>query len=329
MTTLTVPDPIIKRIRSGQRFLVTSHLNPDGDAVGTSVGLARLLRRVGKSTRVWLRDPVPELYLPAVGNERVHLGSEPPAGFPDAFDTVVALECPTLDRCGLQESLTQLPVINIDHHLGNENYGVANWVDSAAPAVGEMVLRLAEAMRLELDTETANALYLALETDTGGFRFSNANTRAFEAAATLVDDGASPELVSKWLYESRPLSTLRLLGAVLSDLQVVGDGRIASVLVTQETYRACGATQRDTEGLIDFPRSIEGVEAVALVRELEEGGFKVSLRSRGDISVESVARRHGGGGHRNAAGFELAVDDPAAARATVHDELLGLLGGGA
>jgi phosphoesterase RecJ-like protein len=325
MTTVTVPDAIIDRIRAGQRFVITSHMNPDGDAVGTAIGLARLLRRVGKSARVWLREPIPELYRAAVGSERVHTGIEPPAGYPDDFDTGIALECPTLDRSGLEEFLGQLPLINIDHHLGNGNYGVANWVDSAAPAVGEMVLRIARTMRLELDTDAANALYLALETDTGGFRFSNTTSRAFEAAAILVQEGASPELISQWLYESRPLSTLRLLGAALRDLRVVANGRVASVLVTQELYRSCEASQRDTEGLIDYPRSIEGVEAIALVRELEDGAFKISLRSRGEHNVESVARRHGGGGHRNAAGFRLEGNDPEAVRDAVHAELAGLL----
>lgn len=321
MTTVTVPDAIVDRIRSGQRFLITSHLNPDGDAVGTAVGTARLLRHLGKATQVWLHDPPPSLYLPMVDTERIHVGDEPPAGFPDAWDTVVMLECPTLDRCGLESAVNQLPMINIDHHLGNEHYGAANWVDSAAPAVGEMVLRIAKAMHLDLDAPTATALYLALETDTGGFRFANTTARAFEAAAELVGAGARPERVSQWLYDSRPLSTVRLLGTALDSLELSPNGRVAIVSVTLETYRSCDASQSDTEGLIDYPRSIEGVEAVALIRELEEGGFKISLRSRGEINVEAIARRHGGGGHRNAAGFKLAERDLATVRRQVLGEL--------
>ena len=328
MTTVTVPDPIVDRIRSGQRFLITSHLNPDGDAVGTAVGTARLLRRIGKVTQVWLHDAPPTLYLPMVGSERIHVGADVPTGFPEAYDAVIVLECPTLDRCGLESAVGQLPMINIDHHLGNEHYGTVNWVDSAAPAVGEMMLRIAHSMKLELDEATATALYLALETDTGGFRFANATARAFEAAAALADAGARPEKVAQWLYDSRPLSTLRLLGSALQNLELTEGGQVAVVSVTAEMYRACEATQRDTEGLIDHPRSIEGVEAVALIRELDEGGFKVSLRSRGELSVESVARRHGGGGHRNAAGFKIEAADVEAAREQVLGELAELVEAG-
>ncbi len=328
MPAVTVPDALIERIRSAQRFLITSHLNPDGDAVGTSIGMARLLRRLGKVTQVWLHDPVPPVFAPLIGNERIHQGPKAPPGFPDSYDCAIVLECPEIERCGIGDSVRQLPILNIDHHLGNAHYGTANWVDSAAPAVGEMACRLAATMHIELDAETATALYLALSTDTGGFRFANATQRAFEAAAELTRQGAEPERVAKWLYESRTLASVKLLGETLQGLKLHGSGRIATVIVTQPMYSRCSATHGDTEGLIDYPRSIEGVDVSALVRQLEGGGFKVSLRSRGAIDVESVARRHGGGGHHNAAGFSLEGDDPESARESVAEELEALLGGG-
>ncbi|MGH9360389.1 MAG: DHH family phosphoesterase, partial [Thermoanaerobaculia bacterium] len=154
------PEDLIRRIRQGNRFLLTSHVNPDGDAIASELALARLLRGLGKGAVVWNRDVCPTLYLPLPGSERIHCGEEPPAGFPEKFDAVVVLECPSLDRTGLAEHLAALPVLNIDHHLGNQHYGAVNWVDSAAPAVGEMIYRLAQGLKAALDPETATALYL-------------------------------------------------------------------------------------------------------------------------------------------------------------------------
>jgi phosphoesterase RecJ-like protein len=322
-----IPESLLDRLRADRRFLITSHLNPDGDAVGASVGLARLLRGWGASSRVWLRDPVPELYRPAAATEAVHVGAGPPEGFPQGFDSVIVLECPALDRSGLEEPLSRLPLINIDHHLGNELYGTVDWVDSSAPAVGEMVLRLALELGLEVDERSATPLFMALATDTGGFRFANATERAFEAGAELVRRGARPEEVSRWLYESRSAAAVCMLGEALSTLRLAADGRVATVVVTLPMYERCGASRSDLEGLIDYPRSIHGVEAVALLRELPEGTLKVSVRSRGAIDVESLARRHGGGGHRNAAGFNLAETDLETARQQVVGALAQLLRG--
>jgi phosphoesterase RecJ-like protein len=305
-TTPKVPDDLLRTIRQGNRFLLASHVNPDGDAVGSELGLARLLRGLGKGAVVWNRDATPTVYRAMPGAERIHAGEEPPAGFPERFDGIVVLECPTLDRTGLEEVLTAsgLPLANVDHHLGNQHYGSVNWVDPAAPAVGEMVFRLARALKVRMPEEVADALYLCLVTDTGGFRFSNATVAAFEAAAALVAEGARPAVVSRWLYESRPEASVRLLGRMLESLELHAGGRVATALLTRGMYAAAGASHSDAEGLIDHPRSIAGVEAVALVREIEDGRAKVSLRSRGEVDVEKIARRHGGGGHKNAAGYE-------------------------
>ena len=305
MGGMKAPEDLLRRVRQGNRFLLTSHINPDGDAIGSELGLARMLRRMGKGAVVWNRDLTPTIYHPLPGSERIHVGAEPPAGFPDVFDAIIVLECPSPDRTGIEEHLSARPVINIDHHLGNQHYGTINWVDTAAPAVGEMVYRLAQGLKLALDPETASCLYLTLATDTGGFRFSNATPAAFEAAASLVRDGAHPEQVAQWLYESQPLPVLRLVAEMLQTVEVHEGGRVATALLSQEMFSKVGASPGDSEGLIDYPRSIAGVEAVALIRQREDGTHKVSLRSRGDVDVEKIARQHGGGGHRNAAGFSL------------------------
>ncbi len=305
MTNKTAPESLLSLIRQGNRFLLTSHLSPDGDAVGSELGLARVLRKLGKGAVVWNRDPMPPLYAPLPGSARIHTGEEPPAGFPEAFNAVLVLECPSLDRTGLDEKLSAsgLPLVNIDHHLGNQHYGQVNWVDTAAPALGEMIHRLGAALKVGMDEDTATCLYLALVTDTGDFRFANTTAEAFEAAALLVREGARPETVSMWLHESKPEPSLRLLGAMLQTLERHDGGRIATAVLTRDMFAQAGAGPGDSEGLVDYPRSIAGVQAVAIVREVEGDRYKVSLRSRGDVDVEQVARKHGGGGHKNAAGF--------------------------
>lgn len=298
------PEALLERLRAGDRFLLTSHVNPDGDAIGTELGLARLLRQMGKTVTIWNRDPVPGLYDMLPGADRIHVGEDPPGTWPDAVDTVVVLECPSPDRSGLEQLWGPRPVLNVDHHLGNTLHGAVNWIDTAAPAVGEMVFRVASAFRLTLDPDTANCLYVAMVTDTGGFRYSNTTAETFDAAAGLVRAGADPAVVSGWLYESRSASAVRLLAECLSTLEMHQDGRVATVVLDREMIERAGARPGDSEGLIDHPRSIAGVEAAALFRQLPEGGgWKVSLRSKGRVDVEKIARRFGGGGHHNAAGF--------------------------
>ena len=321
----TVPEQLLDRLRGCDRVVITSHVHPDGDAVGSSLGLARILRRLGKGSLVWHRDDTPQLYRPLPASEAIHVGAEAPPNFPDGFDAAVVLECPTLDRTGLEEALGELPIVNIDHHLGNAHYGAANWIDTAAPSVGEMVFRLARALKATLDAQTATTLYLTLVTDTGGFRFANASPEAFDAAAELVREGARPEQVAEWLYEQRPEGAVRLLGEMLGTLQLSAGGRVASVRLDRRMFERAGAGDADSEGLIDTPRSIAGVCAVALVREVEAPEYKVSLRSRGDIDVQKIAIQHGGGGHKNAAGFG-AEGEAEAIRAAAVAELEEALG---
>ncbi|MEO8502552.1 MAG: bifunctional oligoribonuclease/PAP phosphatase NrnA [Acidobacteriota bacterium] len=305
--TTPAPDALLQRLRQGHRFLLTSHISPDGDAIGSALGAARILRSLGKSATVWLRDPVPTVYAQLPGAARIHVGTEPPAGFGESFDTFWVLECPTPERTGLESAvMSGLPVLNTDHHLGNSHYGTVNWIDTGSPACGELVLRIAQALKAALDEDAAACLYLALVSDTGGFRFSNATPQAFEAAATLVRLGAQPERISQWLYESQPEGAVRLLGAMLGTLKMHHAGKVATALLTPDMFRAAGASPGDSEGLVDSPRSIAGVDAVGLIRGLGNAQCKISLRSRGDIDVQSIAQRHGGGGHKNAAGCMIA-----------------------
>jgi bifunctional oligoribonuclease and PAP phosphatase NrnA len=328
MSTTKAPEALLAKIRQGNRFLLTSHVSPDGDSIGSSLGLARILRGMGKGAVIWCRDTVPAVYGLLPGVDRIHTGEEAPAGYPEKFDAIVALECPSLDRTGLDEKLTELPILNIDHHLGNQHYGQVNWVDTAAPSVGEMVYRLARSLNVNMTEDAANLLYLTIVTDTGGFRHSNATDAAFEACAELIRDGARPELVTRWIYENKPVAVLRLVAEMLQSLDLHDEGRIATVLVTAAMIDKAGADVSDTEGLIDYPRTIAGVQGVALLRERPDGKTKVSLRSRGEVDVEKVARAHEGGGHKNAAGFEM-PGSPESNRTAVVEALREALAAGA
>lgn len=319
MIPIEPPPELLQRLEQSQHFLVAGHVSPDGDSIGSALALSSLLVRSGKSVTLWNRDETPDIYAALPGADRIHIGDDPPSSnLARSFDAAILIECPTLDRSGLAAHLASLPALNLDHHLGNANYGVVNWVDPGAPALGEMILRLSRAMSSPIDAMTATFLLVALTSDTGGFRFSNATERAYSAAAELVRFGAQPTEVSRWLYESRPYPSLLLLREMLSGLVLSEDGRIASVVLTREMFERAGATAAHSEGLIDEPRSIAGVEAVALVRELPDGRCKISLRSRGDLDVERIARRHGGGGHRNAAGFVATGDVEEVRHLAVH-----------
>lgn len=317
-----IPEALLEQMRGGRRFLVVSHANPDGDAIGSSLALARILRGAGRECQVWNRGPIPTVYRALPGADAMHIGPEPPAGLAEAFDLCVVLECPTLDRTGVAGHLNDLPLLNIDHHLGNSGYGAATWVVPEAPAVAVLVAELARKLDYSIDPAAASCLLVGLATDTGGFRFANSTPTAFRAAADLVAEGASVEQVSLWLHESQPEGAVRLLGELLATLQRHGeDGRVASVHLTFAMFERAGAQPGDAEGLVDVPRSIAGVQAVALLREVGPDAWKVSMRSRGTVDVEAIARRRAGGGHRNAAGCRVAGPLEAAREAIVADLL--------
>lgn len=312
MTAVSIPDTLPDRLLAARRVVITSHRNPDGDAVGSSLALKRLLEAQEVDAQVWLYDPVPANLRRLPGSHGVHVGANEPS---TVFDLAVVVECPAPDRTGLDGFLSQLPIVNVDHHLGNQHYGAENWVDPSAPSVGCLFYRLSEVLPHKADEHFYNLLLVTLYTDTGGFRYANTSREAFAVAAGLVDNGADPETVSGWVYESRTESSIRLQAQVLRTLRRNSGGRVASLVVSRDML--AGAKPGDTEGLVDLARSIDGVIAAALLRETDSGEIKVSLRSKGQVNVEPIARELGGGGHDKAAGFQLPTQEIEKARAAV------------
>jgi phosphoesterase RecJ-like protein len=297
----THPADAVRRLKEAYRLLITCHRNPDGDALGSELGLAEMADRFGVQTVIVNRDRTPANLANLPGADRIQIADELPEDFPSAYDLVITVECPGLDRTGY-EGLTRVPILNIDHHPANPAYGVVNFLDEESPAVGEMVWLMYVEAGLVPSADAATNLFVALSTDTGDFRYSNATSRAFRAAAGMVDAGARPSRVANWVHNHRSLASVRLLGEALQTLRILCGGKLAVITADRSAFERAGAGPEDTEEIVNIPRSIAGVEAVAYFKQWEDGTVRVSLRSRGDVDVRAVAESFGGGGHVNAAG---------------------------
>ncbi len=302
-------DEAIKVIKKGKRFLVVSHVNPEGDAVGSLLGVALALRSLGKDAVAYLEDPIPALFKFLPGADTV-VHSLDGAG---SFDATFAVDCGQKERLGkgfveLKEPGT---IVNIDHHATNDNFGDVNIIEPGASAAGELAYDLVKAAGIEITTDIAVNLYVAIHTDTGSFRYSSATADAFTKAGDLVRHGAKPWDISSRVYENHPLKRYKLLGMVLSTIDVFdlgeADGavKVATLLVTRKMFDTAGADKDVADGFVNYARGVEGVAVGLLFRETGPDEYKVSMRSKGDIDVSAVAMSFGGGGHRNAAGFSV------------------------
>jgi phosphoesterase RecJ-like protein len=288
---------VVARLHAASRVVVSSHERPDGDAIGSGMALVLALRALGKDARMVMCDTPPPSLLPFPAVDGVWVAPE----VAESFDAAVIMECSDLSRTGVR-GLDRSPLINIDHHLGNTRYGVVNWVDESAAACGELAYDLVTALGAPLTADIATHLYLAILTDTGSFHFSHITPRTFAIAARAVEAGADPVWIARTHYDSNRMARVRLFGRVLSDMVVDPSGRIALLAVTPEMAAEAGGTYDDTEGIINFPLSVKDISTVAFFKQAESPEhWRVSLRSKGAVDVGDVARRRGGGGHKNAA----------------------------
>ncbi len=290
---------ITEVIRTNNSFLLTTHEGPDGDAIGSSLALASFLRAIGKEVTVHYQDPVPELYsfLPGADTVFSHIPER-------HYDVACVLDIGERKRAGSQFcNFTNVgTTINLDHHLTCENFGDLNLIDSTAAATGLLVYRVAAAYGFAFDVNTALCIYVAVITDTGSFRYSNANREAFTVAGEMIECGINAWDVAEKLYENQPQRRLELLAKCLPTLEVFKEGLAASVTVTLDMYAACGGDAELTDGFVNYPRSIRGVEVAIFFRQLSEQKFKVGFRSKGKVNVATFSAALGGGGHHNAAG---------------------------
>lgn len=295
---------VAERIREGRNFLITSHRNPDGDALGSALALQGLLRNMGKTAQVIVRDGFSQPLHNIPGAAGVTVSDSLPADYPDAYDALFTMECPEVERTGYP--VLPGPVVNIDHHLGNTMYGEINYLDVEAPSVGEMILQLnREYLHLPLDRDIAIAMYVSLATDTGFFRYHNTTQRAFDAAQELVRAGVVPGDVSLWINESVTPGSVKLLGLCLSTLELWEEGRIATQMLPKRFFEQAGAAPEDTEGIVNYGRNIDSVLVSALLKEGSGDGTRVSLRAKPGADVQAVAAMFGGGGHSAASGCTI------------------------
>lgn len=290
---------ILREIESGSRFLLTTHESPDGDAVGSTLGLANFLISLGKEVVIHLIDPVPELYtfLPLASQARQDIP-------PTEYDVCFVLDVGEFRRAGpvIASAKNIAKFINIDHHITGDLFGAINLIDPQAAATGVLIQRIIAASQWQMNYDTALCLYVAIITDTGSFRYSNANQEAFAVSGELIAQGINAWYVSEKLYESQPKERLELLAQALTCLSIADCGKFASLAVTLDMYDRTGATAELTDGFVNYPRSINGVEVAIFFREMAPGKFKVGFRSKGKVNVATLAAHFGGGGHHNAAG---------------------------
>jgi bifunctional oligoribonuclease and PAP phosphatase NrnA len=297
---MTILNSIRDAILQRQRFVISSHGRPDGDAIGSQLAMALALKALGKTVRVIDRDPPPPplLDFPGVGDIEVAPTVE------GEFDAAIVMECGSLARTGVS-GLERFFVINIDHHPGNATYGAINWFDEGAAACGEMVFDLIEALQVPLTPEIATHIYITILTDTGGFHFSHITPRTFEICRRCTEAGAQPEAIARAVYDSSTLGRLKLMGAVLHNLEFEAGGRLACSHVSLQLLEDTASTPDDSDGLINLPLTVKEVVAVAFFKEIEPAVYRISLRSKGDVDVNLVAKTFGGGGHKNAAGCSM------------------------
>jgi phosphoesterase RecJ-like protein len=301
--------------------LLLGHASPDGDQLGSLLGLGLGLAGAGWSVTMAGPHPVPEPLRFLPGSALFQHWTAPRG----PFDLVIVCDCPDPTRArGLLEGARgpRTRVVNIDHHPDNRRYGSVNWVDVTASATGEMIYDLMEVLGLKITAEVATNLYTAIHTDTGSFRYSNASAKAFRIAAELVVRGADPALVAAQLYETRPPESLALLGRLLPEIEVSPDGLVAWLAIQRGSVPDAFL---EAEDLVTYPRSIRGVKVAILFKETADGRVKVSLRGKGEVPVNRIAARFGGGGHANAAGCEVkgTLDEATARVLSAVSEVLG------
>lgn len=299
-------------LRARQRFILTSHARPDGDAVGSQLALAYALEALGKHVRLVDHDPVPTPYRDFPGVDRIEVVPTV-AG---AADAVVFLECSDPSRPEVA-GLDAYARINIDHHLGNTQYGQVNWYDPDAAACGEMVADLIDALGVAWTGPIAEHLYLAIATDTGGFRHGPVSARTFEACRRIADTGVNVSDLSRRIFSSFGLGRVKLTGAMLGAMRLFHADRVAVLFFDDALLSRCGASIDDTEGLVNIPLMAREVEVVALFKQQTPTLCRVSLRSKGNVDVRQVAMAWQGGGHKNAAGLSVEGDVATAEHAVI------------
>ena len=296
-TDQTTVAHVADEIRKRQRFVITSHVRPDGDAIGSELAMAYALRHLGKEVRVVNQGPAPAAMADFPGVDGIEIAD----WVDDPGDAVIVMECGDLARTGVA-GLDRGFVINIDHHLGNSMYGSVNWFDLSAAACGEMVFALVRELDVPVSFEIATHIYITILTDTGSFHYSHISPTTFDICRQCVEAGVNSPAVARSIFDSSSLGGLKLFGAVLNNMDVNESRSLALLVADRALALACGASYEDLEGLNNLPLTVKEIQAVAFFKENGTDDWRVSMRSKGHVDVRAIAAEFGGGGHKNAAG---------------------------
>jgi phosphoesterase RecJ-like protein len=306
MTLANNLQEIVEALQLGQRFVVLTHIHPDGDAIGSQLAMQLLLKGMGKEHVVCVgEEGAPAIYRWMPGAlEIIH-----PDTLTAPYDTIVIVDVSQKDRIGLGQGLIKqgVRVIIVDHHLERKPFGDVNFIDPSYAATGEIMVELFEISGVSLGPEAAVCAYVALATDTGGFRFENTTPRSHRMAAACVEKGVKVAEVSGLIFETMPLPKFRLLNRILPRVTLAVSGKVAHTKVTRQDLAEVGAKTEDIDGLITFARNIAGVRVAVLLRESDNGVTKVSMRARSGFNAAEFLKQYGGGGHAGAAGATLSM----------------------
>lgn len=302
---------IIQQLKNSESILLTSHANPDGDAIGSLLAMGLCLDGLNKRTTLYNESPIPAVYrfLPSVDRVVGHLERSL------RYDTVIVLDCGDLQRIGTAaERVCRMPlIINIDHHSTNTRFGHIQHIDTAACATAEIVYQLIRSLETPITRDIAWSLYTGILTDTGSFRFSNTNRAAFAICEEMVERGVNPYVVAQRVYGTYSLGRIKLLNRALDSIEISRNGKLSMMTLTREMLEETGTRAEDADGIINYARGIEDVRVAVMIQEFLDGQaaadrpnqYHVSLRSDGTVDVGVIASSFGGGGHSSAAGFSI------------------------
>lgn len=300
-------EKVLDLIRESKKILITSHQNPDGDALGSMLGLGLGLEKIGKNVKLYSKDGVPEILEFLPHSDKIVSSINEIEG---PFDIAFAVDCTGTNRAGKEfeeyaRSDNCKKVVIIDHHETSDSSADLHLLDQTASSTGMMIYTVLKALDIEMDEPISQNIYTTIVSDTGSFSYSNTNSDTLKVAAELVQGGADPSQISQALYENEPLRKIELLKLVIPTLDITENKNIASIFVDKDMFQKTGTTREDTEGMVNIPRSIKGVEVAILFRQEGDSEWKMSLRSKGNLNVAKIAESFGGGGHARAAGCSV------------------------
>ncbi|MDQ2086894.1 bifunctional oligoribonuclease/PAP phosphatase NrnA [Herbivorax sp. ANBcel31] len=294
---------IISTIKEVNTVAILPHVSIDGDALGSSIALAYAVKELGIEPIIYIEEEIPLSYNFLPGTEFVEVYQ----GEVKKYDLVLALDTGDIERLGKRVEILKSAsdTINIDHHATNTEFARLNLVKTTSSATGEIIYQLIKMMGLSLTKEISTCIYVAITTDTGGFRYKNTTSVTHQIVSDLIDNGVDVSWVSQLLFETMSLPKTKLMGLAIETLQILEDGKVAVITVTDNMIKNAGAREEDCDGIVNIGRNIRGIEVAVLIRQNKNESFKINLRSKKYVDVSVIANKLGGGGHKNAAGCTI------------------------